>query len=52
MVRFPDLPASPLRRSGIFGLMVDALLIAVLACSGTSTVQAPPPLSRGAATSR
>jgi hypothetical protein len=56
MVRFPDLPVSPLRRSGLFGLMVVALLIAGLACSGTPTVQARPPirrlpLSRAAATS-
>ena len=42
MVRFPDLPASPLRRRGLFGLMGAALLIAGLACSGTPTVQAPP----------
>jgi hypothetical protein len=57
MVRFPDLLASPLRRSGIFGLMGAALLIAGLVCSGTPTVQARPPLRRlplssAAATSR
>ena len=42
MVCFPDLPASPLRRSGLFGLMVAALLVAGLACRGTPAVQAPP----------